>query len=438
MIGEITLEELISVNPAIDLADIDLLSALYCGGIKFEKYKEQFLILREAEKSGASSVQQRLKRAQYINRSAGLVNWIVAVATKNNPRIEGESEHWETLNKDADGMGTPFSSLVRQLVADMLVSRFPYVEAVSEGDNEPYTIYRRDPETVYDFENDDNGDLVWLKTAVEVWSRSSTFAAPDRKKVIITYYTDEDTVSYVLYKKGNSYQAEDGSAISMKALISPDPSMSVFGHDFGAVPVFRGNATKTHWLMDRIREPLKAIYNSEVDLSYSLSQCAYAQLIFILDNADRANSIVRSEAGAWVLQGNEKAEYLSPPNDAFDGIFKNIERLITSLNQSLQMMGIETSQIAQAGRMSGDAVREHKEPQEALVDSLVWPVGDMLNKCLIKIGEAMGLSDIPKVVGLGWDVTEDDMEELKGVIGNGRVEGGTEDGTEEEGPNDEA
>lgn len=425
---DVQLQDLISVNPAIDLAEIDLLSALYCGGRKFDKYKEQFLIYREAEKAGLADVQTRLKRAQYINMAAGLVNWIIAVATKGTPHIEGDHEEWDRLNRDADGYGTPFSSLARQLLADMLVSRYPYVEACSEGLNNKYTISRRDPETVYDFENDDNGELIWIKTVAELWSRSGQYSAPDRKKVIITYYTESDTVSYVLYKKGTTYQAEDGSAISMQAFISPDNTLSVYGHDFGGVPIFRGNATKTHWLMDRISEPLKAIYNSEVDLSYSLSECAYAQLIFILNNSKRANQIVRSESGAWALEVGESAQYLTPPDTAFNGLFKNIDRLKNSLYESLQMMGIETTQIAQAGRMSGDAVREHKKPIDALVDSISWPVVDMLNKCLARIAEASGISEAPKVVGFGGEVSELEEDNLKEIIGDGieRSDRGTE------------
>jgi hypothetical protein len=84
--------------------------------------------------------------------------------------------------------------------------------------------------------------------------------------------------------------------------------------------------------------------------------------------------------------------------------------------------------------MSGDAVREHKKPQEALVESITWPVEDMLNRCLKQISDASGISDSPKVVGLGGSISEDDVEELKEMIDNGRyeAESGTSSGTDEE------
>ena len=43
----LTIEQLTSINPLIDLKEIDLLSALYCGGRKFDRYKEEFLIYRD-------------------------------------------------------------------------------------------------------------------------------------------------------------------------------------------------------------------------------------------------------------------------------------------------------------------------------------------------------------------------------------------------------
>lgn len=426
---DLTVKTLKSVNPKIDLGEIDLLMALYAGGKRFEKFKPEFLIHREAETLGLANIESRLKRAQYVNRAAGLVDWIVSSATAGNPRIEGVDEYWQQLNENADGMGTPFSSVVRQLLADMLVARWPYVEARSI-DDEPYTIWRRDPETVYDFQNDDNGQLTWIKTVCEQQARSTNYAAPDRNRIITTYYDDKSTVSYVVFKNSSGqYTSEDGTVLTDDTLISPEPSLSVYSHDFGAVPIFRGNATKTHWLMDRISEALKAIYNTEVDLSFSLSQCAYAQLVFELDSATRANNIVRSESGAWVLQTGEKAMYLAPPNTAFDGLFKNLERLNKSLGESLQMMAAETAAIPQAGRLSGEAVKEHRKPLDSLVQAIVWPVEDMLNRCLKQIAE-IGNYDVPKIVGLG-DGPDINMEELE----NGRSEDGrgTEEAREEAG-----
>ena len=405
----LTVKELKSVNPKIDLGEIDLLMALYAGGKRFEKFKPEFLIHREAETLGLANIESRLKRAQYVNRAAGLIDWIVSSATAGKPAIIGDNPRWEELNQNSDGMGTPFSSLCRQLLADMLVARWPYVEARSI-DDEPYTLWRRDPETVLDFENNDQGGLEWIKTQVIQQARSTPFGAPDREKVIITYYTDTDTVSYVAYRKNNQWQTEDGTPLRDQDTVSPSAADSVYGHDFEAVPIFRGNATKTHWLMDRISEALKAIYNTEVDLSFSLSQCAYAQLIFILENVKRANQITRSEAGAWVLQVGEKAEYLAPPNTAFEGLFRNLERLTKSLGESLQMMAAETAAIPQAGRLSGLAVQEHRKPLDSLVAAIVWPVRDMLQRALDQIAYVEGI-DAPTITGLG-DGPEIEIENM--------------------------
>ena len=423
--GSMTIKSLESVNPDIDQEYISLLNALYVGGKSFEKYKDQFIILRQAEVNGKADLKNRMKRAQYINRAAGLIFWAVSVATKNNPTLESEDEYWKDMNKDCDGNGTPFSSIVSQLIADMLVSRWPYVEARNEGEStDPlYTINRRDPQTILDYQEDEDGQLVWIKTKVQVESRSSEYSAPDRKKVIVTYYTDTDTVSYSYYKKGDQCITENGQQISGTAEITPDPLLTVYGHEYGEVPIYRGNSTPSHWIMDRVSEPLKAIYNTEVDLSFGLAQCAYAQLIFELTSVQRANSIVRSESGAWVLEVGEKAYYLAPPNTAFDGLFKNIDRLKDALHESLQMMAKETVDIPQAGRMSGDAVREHRRPVDSFIVSLSYPIEDMLNRCLAGIAKAIG-KECPKIVGFGSTVDSDDMEKLESIINGGAENNG--------------
>lgn len=427
MPSDLTVKALKSVNPKIDLGEIDLLMALYCGGKRFQKFKPEFLIHREAENLGLADIDDRLKRAQYVNISAGLINGIVAQATVGDPKIVGNDPYWEELNANSDGQGTPFSSLARMLVSDMLVARFPYVEARSI-DNDPYTIWRRDPETVYDFQNTDSGDLEWIKTVAKQQERTAAYAAPDKIKVVTTYYTADSTTSYVYYENQDGTPvAADGSFLTDDSVVSPDASLSVSGHDYGEVPIYRGNATKTHWVMDRISEAIKAIYNTEVDLSFSLANCAYAQLVLNLESAQRAGQLVRHETGAWILVGQEKASYLTPPNSAFDGLFKNIDRLKRSLNESLNMMAHETASIPQAGRLSGDAVREHRKPMDSLIGALTWPVEDMLNRCLARIAEINGY-DVPMVVGLGDgpDLNVDSL--VEGISNDGREQGRSEDG----------
>jgi hypothetical protein len=433
MLQEMTVKSLMSTNPKIDLSEIDLLMALYAGGKRFDKFKKDFLIHREAETLGLANIDSRLKRAQYTNRAAGLIDWLVSSATSRDIYLEGDSEYWDYLSKNSDGMGTPFSSLVRCLLTDMLVARWPYVEARAIG-SDPYTLFRRDPETVYDFENNENGELVWIKTVCQQQARTDAYSAPDRTRNLITYYTDTDTVTYTLYCKDGQFQDENGNVLTENSLVMPSKEHSVYRHDFGSVPIYRGNATKTHWLMDRISETVKAIYNTEVDLAFSLSQCSYAQLVFFLESAKRAEQIVRSESGAWVLLIGEKAEYLAPPNTAFDGLFKNLERLTTALGESLQMMAAETAAIPQAGRLSGVAVQEHRKPLDSLVSSIVWPVEDMLTRALEDIARAMGI-DPPKIIGLSEGP---EMEEIEEEMENGLERNGTGEETGEAEEGDEA
>lgn len=437
-------KDVIATHPSINLESMRDNYAFYAGGEEFNSRKKRFVIRRATEEDSSAWASkhyaERLKRAQYINRCSAVVDWVVAISTRGIPRIETEqeNEYYESLNKDSDGQGKPFSSLVRELMSDMLVTKYPYVEAIFEGEDvDPdYRIRRIDPLTVIDFEIE-NGVVDWVKTHTLKNVRTSTYGKADQILNIITFYKPNSTEVYTFYGENGSYKDEDGNTIGLDDEVNPNLE-SVYDHEFGSVPVSRGNSTDFHHILNRLQPVLITLFNAEIDLNFTLSQAAFPQPYIVLSGANRADKIVRSESSMFVFEIGESGGYISPPTKAFDALFTNIERLKNGITESMQSLSADAAAIPQAGRLSGDAVREMRSPLESMVTALTWPVKDMLTDILNKIAYARGENIEIEIEGFGdVEITEEDINALtnmfpsKPVINNSEVED-EEDTLEEE------
>jgi len=116
----------------------------------------------------------------------------------------------------------------------------------------------------------------------------------------------------------------------------------------------------------------------------------------------------------------------------------------------MQMMAKEAAQIPQAGRLSGEAVREMRSPLDALLQSMLWPVVDQFYDTIDAIkkyrdeeelgvyieGLATSASEVELRKILFGDVTEEDQDGTgRETRIAGREEGGEEgdeEGREEE------
>jgi len=401
---QLKLKDLLAVNPDADLKRIGKYTALYEGGSAFELYKDQFIIKRQLEcggegaLSGAEHFKERKKRAQYINRCSGVINWVVSTATKDNPMIatdateESDIEFYSNLNKDTDGSGTPFNSLVRLLFTQMLVKQYPYLEVRAEGEatKDDWKLNVIDSSSVLDYDIDDNNEVKWIKTHTRTAYRETTYGAADGIQNIVTLYTEDATFGFVFYGKEGEYKDVNGNPLVPEDTVNSNPECSVESHQFGTNPVFRGNSTSFHFVMDRLSEPLKALYNAEIDLAFALATNCYPQLYLKLEDSNRVNQIIKDELSIILLMVTEDIGYVSPGTQAFESLFKNIDRLKSALTESMRMMSSEAAELPQAGRLSGEAVKQMRSPLESMISALSYPVQDVLMSGINAIREVRG------------------------------------------------
>ena len=91
-------------NPAYDADKIRRHTAIYQAGDAFRACIDEFLIKRRLEESseagdlGRAHYEERKKRAHYIARGSGLIDWLTAAVFRSEPRIVAPGDptgYWE-------------------------------------------------------------------------------------------------------------------------------------------------------------------------------------------------------------------------------------------------------------------------------------------------------------------------------------------------------
>lgn len=412
--------------------------ALYVGGNAFRDRKDQFVVKRRAETDGAHASQHyadRVKRLHYVNRARGLINWLVAaVCQPSPPRItvpadlpEESSAYWLSLNDDADGLGTPLAALFRRSLRNGMVSGRSYYHMYFPGaidgqavayDSDSMAAYMRpiDGMMVDDWQDDEFGALTWLRVhGVEMVRSGSEIGKADTERHTWTYITKSETATYEALKRDRNWIAGPDKKVYAR-LISNRP------HEMGILPCVRVNAPECNWVMDAISDVVIALLNADLDRAFALAQQCYAQPVFTLENthADRLKNLIQHENMAIILGPNESYEYVTPPSNVFEPLFKHVTELKADLHEVIQTLAKSAAALPQAGRLSGDAVEAMAKPLNVLLASFAWPDREALQKWVSDVAAFRGESDYDiRVEGL--DAFDADIGELKEII-NGKAE----------------
>jgi hypothetical protein len=416
--SEITIEEISKTSSEYLSDKIELYSALYEGGDSFRKNKrvmDKMLIRRKMESgTGEGQYERRKERAPYVNRAGGLIDWFVASVFPDDieiiPGTGANAEYWESLNENADGIGTPFGTLCRQALLEMLVNRRSYFRLSFDSENDPndarWSLFLAG--SVDDWQRDEIGALSMVRAHGCEDVRSSPFKQPDRVRHTWTYYLPDAIAIYEAEaEKHRGFQPTDKARL--KGSVQ---------HDFAGLPVFDVRAGRGQWAMDRIFDVVKAVFNREASIAWALDMQAYAQPVLNVQDG-RQVSLCGSELHAIRLGIGETFGYAAPPPSIFDPLFKDADRLNTDFHAVIQAMAINAAAIPQAGRLSADAVGEMRQPLRQLLLSFSWPIREAANRAIKALTEYRGEPD-GSVTIEGMDRVADVSEE---DIPNGETDG---------------
>ena len=444
---KLDVKDLLVCHPEYEQKQICLYEALYRGGAlaRTPEIQNEMLIMRQVEKvpQFAGQYLRRKERAHYVNRIGGLVDWFVASVFPEGPAIEASLPYWDALNKDVDGLGTPFATLNRDLLRAMLVHRRAYLRVwfpVKAGeevaqDNEDKLAARFAvvcAEEVDDWDFDRMGFLAWARLHSSCMEREndSIPASPwNMERHFWVFHTEKKTVTYTAVKKTDEDWKSDAEAEQTE-----DSANAT--HDFKTLPIFDLRAAPGHWVLDRIFDVAKAIYNREAAITWALDMQAYA-LPVAKTASNKALTVYGSELCALKLEPGEDFGYVSPPPTIFDPLFKDAERLSSDLYEVIQALAINAAAIPQAGRLSGDAVAQMREPLGALLKSFAQPIEEVMTRAVKAVQKYRG-EEGASIELTGYEIPEGmkelELEDLRKAVeplnGSGKKKKEKEDGEE--------
>lgn len=414
-----------SHHAGFDEAEAKRHAALYSAGKQFQSLLDQFLVKRNVElqqeatgkiPAGLGSIyDQRKKRAWYIPRGAGLVDWLVAAVHRKEPRIvcnggtAEQKKFWERLNDNADGRGMNLASLTRQVMRQIMTHGRGYFgiefsapeSSARDVDSMAFAIRDYAPLQVTDWTCDERGNLTMLRVYSCQQVRANEWDTEIIKRHVWTFLTAKETVVYQADEVG-------GSVPQYAQRISEAP------HDFGRIPAFMVRSGKEAHIIERCYDILVALFNRESSITHLLDTMAYAQLVLKLGNNKSTEGLISAAEAALILNADEaeQATFISPDPNITRPLFDDGKRLVDALYQVLQMAAISaaTSQV-QNPRQAASAKAMDRDPMISLFYSFSWPVRDALEE-LIEAGKQHRNEDDLDVQLEGLDGYEDSGETL--------------------------
>ena len=432
------IKDLDATNGEYDAEKLRLYWAMYAGGQFFRDVVDEVIIKRAIEEKstqiGQRSYAERKKRACYINRTGGFIDWAVAEICKDEPRItveggtEDQQAYWESMNLDADGFGTPFPAIVRRLLVDEMVSRYAYVGlSQDEQDAARVNFFRINPCEVLDWERSaDDGKLTFSKVKSVRPYREVEYLPPVGDVVRWTISIPGKIAVYEAIKKKNQYHDEAGRVVEYAQLVEQEEIDT-------EIPLHTAQIQRSQWVVDRIYDPARQLFNTELDQAFALSEAAYPQLVLTVENRNNIDGIIKSELNAIVLETGDSINYLLPQKWCFDPMDRQITNLKNALHETVQLMAKEAASIPQAGRMSGETVKEMRQPVISLLRSYSWPILEVLNRVIDQIKDIRREPDLEvSITGL-VDISDEIEMPNVGEIGmNSAPAVGSDQRSEEE------
>jgi hypothetical protein len=299
-----------------------LLTILYQGGIHLENNVEELLVKRPMEPTDVYNT--RCDFISYTNALSQGLGWYQGVLFEGKPAVrrlavtegkqemEDEDDGFAAFLQDADGGGTKFFNLLREVFIDVALYGTSYllldlpagIEVSTKAEEQellkPYLV-RYDPRSVVNWQEDDLGNLLWIIIATQNVEAAPEF--PHEPKIVDTwrYYSRTE---YAVYQR----RYKDGEKETPETAELTDKGNHALA-DENRVPVYRARVGDGHWLGHRAYLTTKKHFNNENALDWSLLNGALAQLVI---KGDYDPNQVRSEVTFLQLPENGDAKYLEP------------------------------------------------------------------------------------------------------------------------------
>jgi hypothetical protein len=240
------------------------------------------------------------------------------------------------------------------------------------------------PFEVLDWEEDDDGELIWAMRCQKSCRRRDP--AEKRDTVVETYtlYTRADWTRFeVVYKEGDE-QANQANQVA-----PPKDEEQISGtsrpHTFGRVPLACLELPEGLWAMDRLESPVREHFNKTCATAWFEYRCAFPVLyefsapeIPTIDSPvssaqedpNRATNQKRGIGYVQVRGGDDKAAYVSPDPGVLTSLAASNSALKDEIYRVLFSLAMASDNSAAALGRSGDSKAQDKAATSVLLIAL--------------------------------------------------------------------
>lgn len=383
------------------------LQAFYAGG---RKLLEDTQLMREVFPPHANEDEtvylERVKRAFYLNHAGAILDQFISALYGDPVHVapEGEESTDDPVYRDffsdcspPHGRRLPFNRLLRDRIRSALCFRRAWTlvdlpdaepgqfDSLQEQEKanalSPYAVPLT-PFEVLDWEEDDDGELLWLMRCQKSCRRRDPTEKRDTVVETYTLYSRADWTRFVVEYKEGEQGDQQASKIPEDEHLIPGERKP---HTFGRVPVACLELPEGLWAMDRLESPVREHFNKCCATAWFEYKCAFPALYEftapeipgidtpVSSNQEDPNRATNQKRGIGYVQvrgGDDKAGYVSPDPGVLTSLAASNSALKDEIYRVLFSLAMASDNSAAALGRSGDSKAQDKAATSVLLIAL--------------------------------------------------------------------
>lgn len=433
-----TVADLNQRHPSVDQKETARLHALYHGGKPFDALLSEFLPQRPAEAPGRYDL--RKKEAHYRNYLGPIVDYFASLlfaealcadAKDANGKPVELDDFYARFLEDADGNGCDLNELAKAALTEAAVKRCSWMrlEQATDGgvpaDNAKdfkerglgdVWIHRVPTEQVYDWDVDDDGNLLWAVVHSLTALRSGLSGNRRMVTECWEYLTPAGCETYRIVYDVKKPPKNTDSVPQIGTMTS---------HRFGAVPLVPLHLPPALWIANRLATPQLAHFRLSNAHTWGLQASCFAQPVFKTKRDD--NGVPRQPvmgAGYGIMLGiDESMEWVAPPAAPFDSLANEIKAQKDEIYRIAHQMALGVENNAAAIGRTAESKAKDAEATRVVLIAFSKAVREFVERIYGLVSAARGESYEWSISGLD-DFAALDAGGLMGMLVNLEKAGG--------------
>ncbi len=405
-------------HPSYSGPHLECLGALYSGGRAFKTHIRTFLPQNPVEPDDVYVTRQ--KEAHYRSYMSTIIDhytsWLfsggfVPKATNRDDGTPLETDsYYSKFIENCDEKGSDFEKFVSDRMRQALIDRKshcllekPSDNGIDPGDKLDYikrglgnvTVCPVNETDIWDWETDEDGNLLWFNLHATTQSRESISQARDMVTEIWRIY-DSQTVTEFKYTYKRGERSKDPNYEVSQGPAKP--------HGFSFVPLVSMELPEGMWVADKIESAQLEHFRLSSAMAWLIRRTCYCMPVFKLENQEKPPIM---GTGYFIMIGkDDDVEWSAPPNTPFDVIGREVDKQREEIFRITHQMALGLSNNADTAGRSADSKEFDVAATRVMLTALSQIASAFIEAILDRIAEARGDLDLKwNVEGFnGFDV----------------------------------